>query len=264
MPPPPPPELVARVARYRASHTESELELRLGVHGEGHFRAGVPRDVFEQLERDLLDANLEADRHWSELVDYHYATARGERARTRVTFDAERMEVRSEHVCKRARESLVLRTRDDDGACRVAWSSEVPLADPPEACVPTHVRVQQRRRFRDLRGGRVVWSYDLSKTWSGGSRGAVEELQRVSEPTYEVECELVDEGGAYLGARSDEAVAASLLFKARGLLGDDGEALEVADEKVERTDSAPRKRARRTTTPRVAATSESSTRHRRP
>ena len=72
-----------------------------------------------------------------------------------------------------------------------------------------------------MRGGRVVWSYELSRTWSAPSRTAVEHLQHEQEPVYEVECELVDEGGAYLAAHTDEAVARSLLLKAHLLLGEE-------------------------------------------
>jgi hypothetical protein len=208
-------------ALYRDPHTE--IELRLGTHGHGgRFSAGVPRESFEHLEADLLDApGLQVDEGWTELVDYYYTTARGERARTRVTFDSERMELSTEHVSKRARQSVVVRRDGDDAyeACRVACASETPLATPPTVCVPSHVRIQQRRRFRDVRDGKVVWSCEISKTWSASSRSAVEHLQHVAPPVYEVECELVDEGGAYRAAHDPQYVAASLLMKTRGLMG---------------------------------------------
>ena len=47
--------------------------------------------------------------------------------------------------------------------------------------------------------------------------GAVEHLQHM-QAVYEVECELVDAGGAYLASHADDAVAASAL-KAKLLLG---------------------------------------------
>jgi hypothetical protein len=211
----------ALVARRRAAPERSELELRLGRREGGAFVPGVSREAFQLLERDMEeDPGLVADERWVELVDYHYALRRGERARTRVEFDAQRMAISTEHVAKRGAANAVLGGDDGGAACRVAVAVEEPV-EPPSACLPTHVRVKQRRRFRDVRDGRVVWSYELSKTWSAPSRGVVEHLQRATEPTYEVEAELVDEGGAYLRARTDAEVAASLRLKARLLLGEE-------------------------------------------
>ena len=219
------------VTATRARRPHAELELRLGTYVDGRFCAGVPKDVFDQLEQDLQDAHeLTAEDGWSEVVDYFYPTARGERVRTRVTFDTQRMEVGTEHVVKQGLGNVVLQGEEAEDACRVAWATETPLSEPPPGtCVPTHVRIKQRRCFRDVRDAKVVWSYELSKTWSAGGRSAVEHLQRVSPPVYEVECELVDEGDAYLASRPDAAVAASVLLKARLLLGND-EARAVAHE----------------------------------
>lgn len=207
-------------ARRRAAPAHGELELRLGRREGGAFAPGVSREAFVQLERDMEeDPGLAAEERWVELVDYHYALRRGERARTRVEFDAQRMALATSHVAKRGGAHVLLGDDDGGAACRVAFAAEEPV-EPPSACLPTHVRIKQRRCFRDVRDGRVVWSYELSKTWSASSRGVVEHLQRTTEPAYEVECELVDEGGAYLGARTDAEVAASLCLKARLLLGD--------------------------------------------
>ena len=100
--------------------------------------------------------------------------------------------------------------RCDDGdqtgeVCRVACATEVAEAHPPSTCVPTHVRVKQRRRFEDVRVGKVVWAYELSKVWSKSSSSVVEHLQPRAT-VYEVECELVDEG-AYLANHTDAEVA---------------------------------------------------------
>lgn len=224
-------DLVSAVASFRAA-ANGELEVRLGRHTGGCFVAGVERDVFDQLERDMLDAPaLQADSHWVEIADYFYNTPQGERARTRIHTDTERIELRKEHIVKERVHSLVLqRPEDRSDACRVSVSTERPLATPPQSCIPTHVRIQQRRRFLDVRDGRVVWAYELSRTWSASSRSVVEHAQHMTEPVYEVECELVDEGGHYCAARSDEEVAASLLVKARMLLGEDVNApLDVTD-----------------------------------
>lgn len=230
------------VAQFRAARAGgAELEVRLGTFGDGHFVAGVPHDVFVQLEEDFAATLAPETEGYHELIDYHYCTSRGQTVRTRVTFDAQHLELGVEHLCKRPQASVVLRHDAEGGeAARVACALETPLDEaPPSACVPTHVRVKQRRVFRDVRDGKVVWSYELSKTWSAPSRSAVEHLQHVQAPVYEVECELVDEGGAYLAARTDGAVAESLALKAAVLLGrETTDTLEVLD------DAARRKRGR--------------------
>jgi hypothetical protein len=218
------------VARFRASKAEAELEIRMGTYDGGRFEAGVPRDVFEQLEEDLRTALADADDGFTEVVDYHYATKQGP-VRTRVTFDAQHMQLSTEHIVKRARDKVVLRgggCEESGDAVRVAWSTETPLAQlPTGACVPTHVRIKQRRVFRDVRDGHVVWSYELSKTWSAGSRSAVEHLQHLQPPVYEVECELVDAGGHYLATHTDEQVAASLALKAQLLLAEEASLVQM-------------------------------------
>ena len=240
-PSPMPEELVRCVADFRAQPREhAELELRLGSYDDSRFCAGVPRDVFEQLLAELVDtAELVADEGWTEMVDYHYTTARNERVRSRVTFDSQRMEMDSEHVAKQSKGSVVFQRSDrveasDQEACRVAWASESPLGAPPAVCVPTHVRIKQRRAFRDVRDGAVVWSYELSKTWSANSRSAVEQLQHLSPPVYEVECELVDEAGTYMATRTDAEVAESLLLKAKMLMGDEMDAVMEVAQSAER------------------------------
>lgn len=204
---------------------EGELEIRLGTFVNGQFCAGVPQAVFEQLERDMEETSLlSAESRYRELVDYHYVARRGETIRTRVEFDTDRMEVSRHHIVKCGTDDVVIsRYGDEDSsdACRVAFSHEKPLNDPPTTCIPTHVRVKQRRRFTDLRKGSVVWSYELSKTWSASSRLAVEHMQKMSDPVYEVECELVDACRSYMDEHTDGGIAKSILLKAALLMGDD-------------------------------------------
>ena len=223
--------LVELVHRWR-DEPHAELELRLGSRDrEGCFTAGVDGSVFETLLADLQELpGIHGDRQWEEMVDYHYTTPRYERVRTRVRFDSLTMSLNSSHVSKRVEERLTL-ARDCLGdACRVSLARETPVSDAPATVCPTHVRIQQRRQFRDVRNGRTVWSYDFSKTWSGHSRSAVEHKQHETKPVYEVEIELVDEGGAYRDKRSDATIAASLLLKAKALLGDAPDVeLEVHD-----------------------------------
>ena len=227
---PSPAALLQCVAAFRAEpRGHAELEIRLGVHSDSRFVAGVPREVFEQLCADMQEApELEADDKWSEIVDYHYAGARGKRVRSRVAFDSQAMTLQTTHTVKEGVGDVVLRragaAADDHEACRIAWALETPVEGSPDACVPTYVRIKQRKCFRDRRGGAVVWSYEMSKTWAASSRSVVEHLQHVSAPTYEVECELVDEDGSYMATRRDEDVAASLMLKARVLMGEEGDA----------------------------------------
>lgn len=221
---PPASDLVTCVAAYRrCNRAEYELEARLGNYVHGKFYPGISKDVFEQLERDLHDApSLSTDNKWNEIVDFHYVNQRGEPSRTRVEYDTEQMVVRTEHTCKRAQQHCIYgRTEDGDEACKIALSAEIPSVDPPGSCLPTHVRIKQRKCFLDVRDGDVIWSYELSKTWSGNNRSAVEHAQHVSEPIYEVECELVDRGDRYMDTRTDVDIATSLLMKAKLLLGEE-------------------------------------------
>ena len=227
-------ECLKCVERDSAEGVPGELELRVGRWDGGRFVPGVSREVFEQLERDLTESHLEGDGGWKEFVDYHYHTAaHGGRARSRIEFDSDRMERRKQHVCKEQRHSLVLQRLDNSEACRLAWSYEIPLVTPPAECMPTHVRIQQRRRFVDRREGKVVWMYELSKVWSANTRSGVEYMQHNSDPAFEVECEFVDEGGAYRGAHSFSHLQRSLQAKANMLLGDEpGTDLEVMGVRV--------------------------------
>ena len=211
-----------------------ELEMRLGRFREGRFVPGVTRRVFEQLEREMEDSPLDADENSMEIVDYFYPHVRGsggvgDQVRTRVSYDVEKMQMNKEHIVKRGGESLVLSSSSndmeqeeagcDDMVCRVAVADEVRLPTPPATVVTTHVRIKQRRCFRDMREGGVVWIYELSKTWAGTSRSAVEHLQQHTEPTYEVEVELVDSKHSYVAQHDDAYIADSLLCKANALLG---------------------------------------------
>ena len=223
---------VASVKR-KASDSVVELELRMGAIVDGRFVAGVSRKVFEQLEREMEDSSLEADENSMEIVDYFYPHGRdGDGcARTRVTYDVDSMDMKREHIIKESTESIVVssgreedheRKEDSDRCmCRIAVAEEKPLTNPPGSAVTTHVRIKQRRCFRDVRNGNVVWNYELSKTWAGMSRSAVEHLQQHTVPMYEVEVELVDATGEYLKTHEDAYVAESILCKANAVLGFD-------------------------------------------
>lgn len=202
---------------------EMELEVRLGSCTE-HFCPGVTKEVFVQLERDMLaDPRLSThDKAWTEIMDYHYLGSDGVPVRTRVIVDSEQMSMSKEHATKRLLcKNMVQRSDGCDDVARLTLAHECPVVDPPGSCVPTHIRLKQRRTFSDVRDDGVVWRYELSRTWSANTRSAVEHKQHVSEPIYEVECELVDEHGIYLATRSDVEVAQSLMLKLSSLLGRD-------------------------------------------
>lgn len=212
------------VSQYRHNRAEGELEIRVGRYVNGRFVPGVERTDFEQLSVDLQNApTLEDGDAWTEVMDYHYTT-RDAKTRTRVTFDSQLMKVDTCHVNKvGVQENVFQHVGDENTAFRVAFSTETPVLDPPSVCIPTYVRIKQRRTFRDVRGGKVVWLYELSKTWSASSRSGVEHAQHMVPPVYEVECELVDEGGDYMKTHCDENIARSIFLKSQLLLGEDGE-----------------------------------------
>ena len=229
-------ELVAAIAEYRKQREthgcEVELEFRLGSKSDASFCPGVSKDVFTQLDQDMCESELQiGDLGFREHVDYHYTDASGKQLRTRVTFDSANMSMGVEHtqkiVCSRFHVQASDQTGDNSIA-RLSIAHEIPVVDPPVSCIPTCVRIQQRKRFRDVRDGVTIWSYDLSRTWSASSRNAVEHKQHVSEPMYEVECELVDEQHTYLQSLTNNDIANTLLLKIKMLLGEDDSAcLEI-------------------------------------
>ena len=159
---------------------------------------------------------------WTELVDYYYLNQRDDPSRTRVAYDTENMTLKTTHVTKQTRENYIFCRTDegDDDACRLSCATEEPLVNPPGTCIPTLVRIKQLKVFQDIRQNSVIWSYELSKTWSSNNRSSVEHLQHMMEPRYEVEVELIDEHGTYMQGLTDQEVADSLLMKATMLLGE--------------------------------------------
>ena len=228
-------EIVSRFRSMSQEHPgEIELELRLGSSSKNAFFPGVPPSVFQQLDEDMCeDCRLVTPETWSEIVDYHYMGLNGFPIRTRVIANSEKMLVDKEHTRKVVIQKVLVK-RDDgsEDVARLTLSHEIPVVNPPASCVPTHVRIKQRRTFKDVREGATVWAYELSKTWSANSRSAVEHKQHMNEPIYEVECELVDEHGTYLMERTDEEVSQSLMIKLKSLFGKD----TVTKLKVERED----------------------------
>ena len=214
--------LTELVALRRAEGAGAELEVRAGTAGEGGeaLCAGIDAEGFAQLHQELsATAALTAESEWRQVVDYHYVGLDGAHVRTRVECDVQGFTTATEHVTKTVLLDALLHVEDGADACRVSCARETPLATPPKACLPTHVRIKHRRRFFDVRDGHVVWSYELSRVWSGATRAVAEEKQRTEAPVCEVECELVDAANAYLNAHDDAFVARSLALKASALLG---------------------------------------------
>ena len=238
-------QLLERCVDSRRGESTVELEMRLG-HKSDTFHAGVPRWVFEHLERDLSEApELHADPGYTEIVDYFYTLPKGRQMRTRVHYDSARMELYTEHVDKHLIQSFVASASNEPGdTCRVEVSREVPVSCPPQSTLINYVRVKQRRCFIDRRDDGDVWRFELSRTWSGSTRDAVEYNQHNSEPSYEVECELVDTRGEYMKMLNNTQVAESLRLKMLMLLGyDDPEtSLEISHVKNDRTGGVKRGR----------------------
>ena len=138
------------------------------------------------------------------------------------------------HTHKKNIETLLLRGTGDDVG-RISLNVEEHVSELPVMVLPTHVRIQQRKSFVDERDGDVVWSYDISRIWSAGSRSSVEHLQHVSEAKYEVECELKDAKANYISSLTDCEVAESLMTKMQNLLGHTSNTTYVIIDTKERT-----------------------------
>jgi hypothetical protein len=225
-----------------------ELEIRLGtLTTDERFCAGVGKQFFEQLEQDLLECTtLVAEPGWVEVVDHHYAASDGQEMRTRVTPDTDAIELRRQTIRKRPlqRVRCAVLARLCDEVCRVSLAQEEVVTTPPSIVIETHVRIKQRRCFRDVRDGKTVWSYELSRTWSGAGYEAAEYQQHNTEPTYEVELELVDEGGVYTSARDAGEIARGVEHKVKLLLGQPSQDIEVVDDPVRRSKKGERAHAR--------------------
>jgi hypothetical protein len=214
-------EVVESCVRAYRGTEHSELELRLGSFQNNEFRPGISKELFEDLERDFRESSLQ-EMPWEEVVDYYYSIKNGDPIRSRVICDAQNISMHTEHVSKKTTQSVVLSiSTDGTEVVRVCHCVETPVT-PPTTCIPTHVRIKQRKRFSDIRNGMVVWVYELSKTWSACSRTAVEHIQHVSSPVYEVECELVDEGNTYKNEVDDKNISESIITKSKMFLGEEG------------------------------------------
>lgn len=241
--------LLQCISSFQGGGNDQEVEIRLGfLQADGRFQAGVPLYVFDRLETEMKQAGLASNNKWEEVVDYFYCLPGNGRkqVRTRVTTNTEEMTLEKEHIIKTCTQSVILTRGLDQGeVCRVVLSREEKVFCPPQACLPNHVRIKQRKRFQDIRNEKVAWCYELSKTWSSSSRQGAEHLQHTCEPVYEVECELVDEGFCYTEKKSAPYIVKSLLMKSNVLLGEEPDfSLSIHDpnESSKETDGKRRKK----------------------
>ena len=195
------------------------------------FHSGVPRWVFEQLG-DLRKHRVSPRFGLSEIVDYFYTLPNGRQIRTRVHYDSARMELSTEHVDNHLMQSFVASASGEPGT-RVASRGSSELSS---AVYAHQLRARETAsRFVDRRDDGDVWRYELSRTWSGNTRDAVEYNQHNSNPR-QVECELVDTQGTYMRHLSNAQVAESMHKNMLMLLGYDDvdTAVEISHVKNER------------------------------
>lgn len=199
-------QLVAELRR----HPDAELETRFGKMREGRFVAGVPRAVMDSIIDVLQHSSyMKGEDEWREESDVFFADG-DTHYRTRVQYDSAQMTVRAQTTDKALlAPSLTLSSTVDDKDVRISLKSEREIRKPPASVTPYLVRIKQRRRFVTDSG---AWAFDLSMTWSGASRSEAEARQMQAEPTFEIECELID-AAEVLKKRSDAYIAASLLLK---------------------------------------------------
>ena len=239
-------ELGETVKQFRAERTNKELEIRVGVFSNG-FKAGVAKSVFDQLEQEMNECTTcTTDGRWTEILDYFYCDKFAETIRTRVECDIENIGLLTTHTKKKTLASHIFHSSEDHhtDSCKVVLSNECPIHEVPVAVIPTSVRVKQRKVYNDVREGKTVWRYELSRTWISKSRTSVEHLQHVSEPVHEVEVELVDEGGEYMRTHTDRQVAQSILCKVTMMMGEEADT-NIVSFQSETHSSVSKKRPRR-------------------
>ena len=196
-----------------------ELEVRLGRIEGSRFVSGVStREIFENLHSDMSDASSLIRQGTNEVLDYFYEW-NGENIRSRTEFDIYNMQIAKTHIVKTVKRVVTFQHKDSNEGARISLSTERECIKLPKFCTPSKVRLKERVCFVDKRHDKHVWRYELSKTWTAPTRVAVETLKKISEPVFEVECELVDEDRQYLQCNSHETVSQSLLLKTVALMG---------------------------------------------
>ena len=202
---------------------DAELEARFGVVGENRrFVSGVSRAEIDRII-DMMQASshVSGDQEWTEEQDFFF-TLNGTQYRTRVTYDSDAMKVGARTIEKKNVASRDVQIFRSDASrhhldMRVSLKLETPVLR-LQPCVNTDmVRIKQRRRFVTSCGR---WAFDFSIIWSGTNKTAAETAQATCDPTFEIECELID-AAQMLATQDDARIASSLLLKMQDLLSQD-------------------------------------------
>ena len=216
---------VAKLVAQLRAHPDHELEARLGRLEHGRFRAGVTRAEIDRIVDMMQQSRFVRDcGEWAEEQDFEFQE-NGKTLRTRVRYDSLEMNLRAVTICKQTVACcdvpIEYASAEQGADFRVALKREEVVANTSPCVATTSVRIKQRRRFCTLDG---LWAFDFSMCWQGRTKEEAERQQAASEPTFEVECELIDARAA-LNASDDARIACSLLLKTWDLLPQGGPAM---------------------------------------
>lgn len=208
---------VEPIVKQLRANPSLELEARFGVICPVRgFVAGVDRTTIDRIiDMMVKSPHVKGDKDWQEEQDFFFVR-NGSQLRTRVTYDSALLSLQTTTIKKTA---IATQNIGVDGGVnnmhiRVSLKKEEEITH-VEPCVQTTlVRIKQRRRFTTASG---VWAFDFSLTWSGTTKTDAEVSQSNDDPQFEVECELI-QPDRELEARSDRAIALSLLLKMKDLL----------------------------------------------
>lgn len=207
---------LADMVQFVREDPSVELEARFGTCTDKCFVSGVERSFLDQIIEALqLSPVMRDSGGWKEGHDVFF-THNGNQHRTRVDFNSDSMDVKSETILKRKIMQKTFKTMNTGNiydAClhdiRVSVQSEQLVVDKlPLSVNPNLIRIKQTRHFTTACG---AWRFDFSLTWAGTSKSDAEANQMKNDPVFEFELELIDP--TYLTTRSNEHVAASLLLK---------------------------------------------------
>lgn len=203
-----------------------EIEARMGTinPSTGEFVAGVTRQFLQQTIR-LLDQfeDWQKVMPWQEIVDYFYPIPKKQdtTGRTSVFMDPETRELKTMHMKKHNEKKVTLQTTSDVVKLydvRVALNFEEVLTSSvlPTHTMPSLVRIKNRKRYMYAhdRNDEPVWSFDVTRCWSGKTRAEAEKNQQEDRTTYEVEVECLNPIRYQQKKKQDEMyTATSLLLK---------------------------------------------------
>tara|TARA_B110000090_G_scaffold159076_2_gene175226 strand:+ start:3562 stop:4335 length:774 start_codon:yes stop_codon:yes gene_type:complete len=195
-----------------------ECEIRFGVvevgdNGKHQFVSGVSGTFFDRIV-GLLDNydGWSQTKPWCEHHDYFFADDQARALRCSIEFDRSPPTVTTVHK-QRLRTATLLHVDECEVYdVRVSLSSEKATThhQVPETVVPSLVRIKQRKSYFIEQ-----WRYDVTRVWSGKSRGEAEKLHKMDAPnSYEIEVEMLDPRVLLRRQNhTDERVAFSLFLK---------------------------------------------------